>query len=106
MTYSILKIYKDVMIDQRLKSLEEKILVNHILGFQNDGKCCFSSNSYISGLLDKQQDYVVDLIASLCKRKIIKWQSPVSSKTRMLSVIFNNQTLDCESGDTKYIIEF
>lgn len=86
MSYKILKIYDDVMQDPRLKSLEERIILNHILGFQRDGKCVFSTNAHIARLTALSEHEVHELIISLAKRKIISIQHSTNGTARQLVV--------------------
>ena len=75
------------MTDPRLRSLEEKIIVCHILAFQNDGKCVFSSDSTISRLICRSEAETYQLILSLANRNIIKPTYPSNGTARFLSVV-------------------
>ncbi len=87
MSYKILKIYPEVMSDPRLRSLEEKLIVCHILGLQNEGKCVFSSDAHIGGLICRSEAETYQLILSLANRNIIKPSYPSNGTARFLSVV-------------------
>ena len=98
MSYKILKIYDVIQSDPRLQSLHERLLVNHIMGFQNNGQCCFSSDGYISYFLACNEAKSREVINSLVARGIVRLWYPKTTNTRMLSVILpNDEQLDCES---------
>jgi hypothetical protein len=87
MTYKIIKFFDEVMTDPRLRSLEEKIIVNHVLGFQNEGKCTFSSDATISRLICRSEVETYQLILSLANRNIVKPTYPSNGTARFLSVV-------------------
>jgi hypothetical protein len=87
MTYKIIKFFDEVMTDPRLRSLEEKIIVNHVLGFQNEGKCTFSSDATISRLICRSEAETYQLILSLANRNIVKPTYPRNGTARFLSVV-------------------
>ena len=100
MSYKILKIYPDVMQDPRLKSLEERVVVCHILGFQQDNKCVFSTNAHISILTGLHEHEVQELIISLDRRKIIRIHWPTNGTARQLAVRLPGEPETfCEPGD-------
>ena len=100
MGYKILKIYDDVMQDPRLKSLEERIIINHILGFQQDNKCVFSTNAHIARLTALSEHEVQELIISLDRRKIIRIHWPTNGTARQLAVrLPGAPETFCEPGD-------
>ena len=100
MGYKILKIYDDVMQDPRLKSLEERIIINHILGFQQDNKCVFSTNAHIARLTALSEHEVQELIISLDRRKIIRIHWPTNGTARQLAVRLPGEPETfCEPGD-------
>lgn len=87
MGYKIIKFFDEVMTDPRLRSLEEKIIVNHVLGFQNEGKCTFSSDATISRLICRSEAETYALILSLANRNIVKPTYPSNGTARFLSVV-------------------
>jgi hypothetical protein len=87
MSYKVIKFFDDVMSDPRLRSLEEKIIVNHILGFQNEGKCTFSSDASIGRLICRSEHETYQLILSLANRNIVKPTYPNNGTARFLSVV-------------------
>lgn len=98
--YTVLKIYNDIMQDSRLKSLEEKIIINHIFGFQAAQKCCFSSNSFISSITCLSTGEVQEILQDLKSRKIIRIKFAGGTNTRMLSVIVPGQEeVECAVDD-------
>ena len=85
--YKIIKIYPEVMSDPRLRSLEEKLIVCHILGLQNDNKCVFSSDAHIGGLIARSEAEAYQLILSLSNRNIIKPTYPRNGTARFLNIV-------------------
>jgi hypothetical protein len=100
MSYKVIKFFDDVMSDPRLRSLEEKIIVNHILGFQNEGKCTFSSDATIGRLICRSEAETYQLILSLANRNIIKPTYPNNGTARFLSVVTSGSIiLDCHNDN-------
>jgi hypothetical protein len=100
MSYKVIKFFDEVMSDPRLRSLEEKIIVNHILGFQNEGKCTFSSDATIGRLIDRSEAQTYQLILSLANRNIIKPTYPNSGTARFLSVVTSGTIIqDCADNN-------
>ena len=85
--YKVLKIYPEVMSDPRLRSLEEKLIVCHILGFQNEGKCVFTSDAAIGRLVCISEAEAYQLILSLSNRNIIKPTYPRNGTARFLNIV-------------------
>ena len=85
--YKIIKIYPDVMSDSRLRSLEEKLIVCHILGFQNEGKFLFTSDGAIGRLVCLSEHEVYQLIISLVNRNIVRCTFPTNGTARFLSIV-------------------
>lgn len=104
--FTLLKIYEDVIDDPRLRSLEEKLIVSHILQFQNEGKCCFTSNARIGRFLSRDEGFVSETIFSLSKRGIIRITRPIGGSGRILTVVTPGDILDCAKGDMLDIFEF
>jgi hypothetical protein len=103
MGYKIIKIFPDVMSDPRLRSLEEKIIVCHILGFQREDKCVFSTDSHIGFLIARSENETRELILSLAKRGIIKLTYPTNGTARFISIKTPDDTIQC--GDDTDIFE-
>jgi hypothetical protein len=100
MSYKVIKFYDEVMSDPRLRSLEEKIIINHILGFQNEGKCTFSSDATIGRLIDRSEHETYQLILSLANRNIIKPTYPMNGTARFLSVVTSGTIIqDCADNN-------
>jgi hypothetical protein len=99
--YKIIKIYPDVMSDPRLRSLEEKLVVCHILGFQNEGKCVFTSDRAIGGLLCLSEHETYELILSLVKRNIVRCTYPNNGTSRFLSIVTPGTIIeDCAQNNS------
>ena len=98
MGYKILKIYDVIQSDPRLHTIQERLVVNHIMGFQNNNQCCFSSDGYVAYFLGSNEAKARETINALAARGIIKLWYPKTTNTRMLSVILpGDEQLDCES---------
>lgn len=82
----MIKIFKEVQQDPRLKNLEERIIVNHVLDWDSQGKDCFSSNAFIGGLVALSQDEVANLIQSLVDRKILSQNCALVGNARCLRI--------------------
>lgn len=85
--YKIIKIYPEVMSDPRLRSLEEKLIVCHILGFQNEGKCVFTSDGAIGRLVCYSEHETYQTILSLVNRNIVRCTYPTNGTARFLSIV-------------------
>jgi hypothetical protein len=105
MSYTILKIYDEVLQDPRLRSLEEKLIVSHILQFQNEGKNCFTSNARIARFLDRSEDFVHQTIFSLSKRGIVRLKQNKGT-ARMLQIVTPGSILECAEAQQKDIFEY
>jgi hypothetical protein len=100
MAYKVIKFYEEVLTDPRLRSLEEKIIVCHILGFQNEGKCVFSSDAAIGRLICRSEAETYQLILSLANRNIIKPSYPSNGTARFLSVVTSSTIIqDCADNN-------
>lgn len=102
--YKIIKIFPDVMSDPRLRSLEERIIVCHIVGFAMEDKCTFSTDAHIGFLIGRSDHETHDLIHSLAKRGIIKLTYPNNGTARFLSVKTPDDTIQC--GNDVDIFEY
>ena len=100
MSYKVIKFYDEVLTDPRLRSLEEKIIVCHILAFQNDHKCVFTSDATISQLVCLSEHQTHELILSLAKRNIIKLTHPKNGTARFLNIVTPGTIIDdCANQD-------
>lgn len=98
MSYTIYKLYDDVMHDNTLNSLEEKLIVSYILSWQRQDKCCFASDEFFSHSLGISEFKVRDLLKGLEKRKKIKMKWGQAGTMRMLSVILPNEP-ECHTSE-------
>jgi hypothetical protein len=98
MSYTIFKLYRDVMHDSTLYSLEEKMVVSYILSWQRQGRCCFASDEFLSDAMGIPEYFVRDLIRGLSNRKKIKIKYPQTGTMRMLSVNLPNEP-ECGTSD-------
>ena len=85
--FRMIKLFKEIMFDIRLETLEEKVIVSYIMDWQVKGKCCFASDAFLSNLTGRSAGENRNVILSLAKRKIVRITYPIESNTRMLSVI-------------------
>ncbi len=99
MSYTLLKIYDEVLSDPRLRSLEEKLIVSHILQFQNEGKNCFTSNARIGRFLDRSEDFVHQTIFSLVKRGIVCVKQNKGT-ARILEIVTPGSILECAESES------
>jgi len=95
MSYKVIKFYEHIMDDHRLKSLQEKVIVNHIWGFQVDGKCTFSSDATIARLIAATEFETRQIIQSLVDRGIVLLRYPKNSSARMLVVVTPGELIEC-----------
>jgi hypothetical protein len=104
MSYKVIKFYDEVLTDPRLRSLEEKIIVCHILGFQNEGKCTFSSDSTIGRLIARSEAETYKIIQSLVKRGIVLLRYPKNSSTRYLVIATPGELIECAKDNQDFDI--
>ena len=95
MSYKVIKFFDHVMDDHRLKTIQEKIIVNHIWGFQVDNKCTFSSDATIARLIASSEFETRQIIQSLVKRGILLIRYPKTSSTRFLVVATPGELIEC-----------
>jgi hypothetical protein len=95
MSYKVIKFYEHIMNDPRLKTLQEKIIVNHIWGFQVDQKCTFSSDATIAILIASNEFETRQIIQSLVNRGIVLLRYPKNSSTRYLVVATAGELIEC-----------
>jgi hypothetical protein len=104
MSYKVIKFYEHVMNDNRLKSLQEKVIVNHIWGFQLEDKCTFSSDSTIANLIAASEFETRQIIQSLVKRGIVLLRYPKNSSTRFLVVATPGELIECAKDNQDFDI--
>jgi hypothetical protein len=104
MSYKVIKFYDHVMNDPRLKTLQEKIIVNHIWGFQVDEKCTFSSDATIARLIASSEFETRQIIQSLVNRGIVLLRYPKSSSTRFLVVATPAELIECARDNQDFDI--
>lgn len=92
--YKILKVYDHVVHDVRLTTLREKYLVSYIWSWQEQSKCCFASDEFLSSLLCCDNQTLYKLLSDLQKRRILKINQG-NGQARMLSVLVNDETPGC-----------
>lgn len=85
--YRMVKLFKEIMFDVRLETLEEKVIVSYIWDWQVKGKCCFASDEFLCNLTGRSAHENRNVILSLAQRKIVRITYPITTSTRMLSVI-------------------
>ena len=93
--YKVIKFYDHIMNDHRLKTLQEKVIVNHVWGFQVDQKCTFSSDATIALLIASTEFETRQIIQSLVKRGILLLRYPKNSSTRFLVVVTPGELIEC-----------
>jgi len=104
MAYKIVKFYEHIMNDNRLKNLQEKIIVNHIWSFQVDEKCTFSSDAHIANLIAASEFETTQIIQSLVNRGIVLRRYPKNSSTRFLVVATPGELIECAKDNQDFDI--
>ena len=104
MSYKVIKFYEHIMNDHRLKSLEEKIILNHIWGYQVDQKCTFSSDAHIARLIAASEFETHQIIQSLVKRGIVLVRYPKNSSTRYLVIATAGELIECARDNQDFDI--
>jgi hypothetical protein len=104
MGYKVIKFYEHIMNDHRLKSLQEKIILNHIWGFQVEDKCTFSSDSTIANLIATSEFETRQIIQSLVKRGIVLLRYPKNSSTRYLVIATPGELIECAKDNQDFDI--
>ena len=94
MAYKILKVYDHVLQDSRLVTLREKYLISYIWSWQEQNKCCFASDEFLSSLLCCDHPTLYKLLSDLRNRHILKINHS-SGQARMIAVIVGNETPGC-----------
>lgn len=95
MAYKVIKFYEHIMNDHRLKTLQEKIILNHIWGFQIEDRCTFSSDATIARLIASTEFETRQIIQSLVDRGIVLLRYPKNSSTRFLVVSTPGELIEC-----------
>jgi hypothetical protein len=104
MSYKVIKFYEHIMNDRRLKTLQEKVIVNHIWGFQVDDKCTFSSDATIANLIAASEFETTQIIQSLVNRGIVLRRYPKNSSTRFLVVATPGELIECARDNQDFDI--
>ena len=86
MTYQIFKLFRHIMHDVSLLSLEEKLIVSYIWSWQVQDKCCFASDDFLGEALGIPTPEIRKTILSLASRNKITITRATSSTARMLSM--------------------
>jgi len=104
MAYKIVKFYEHIMNDNRLKNLQEKIIINHIWSFQVEEKCTFSSDAHIANLIAANEFETTQIIQSLVNRGIVLRRYPKNSSTRFLVVATPGELIECAKDNQDFDI--
>jgi len=104
MAYKVIKFYEHIMNDHRLKTLQEKIILNHIWGFQVEDKCTFSSDATIANLIAATEFEARLVIQSLVKRGIVLVRYPKNSSTRYLVIATAGELIECARDNQDFDI--
>jgi hypothetical protein len=104
MAYKVIKFYEHIMNDHRLKTLQEKVIVNHIWGFQVEDKCTFSSDATIACLIASNEFETRQIIQSLVNRGIVLLRYPKNSSTRYLVVATPGELIECARDNQDFDI--
>jgi hypothetical protein len=104
MSYKIVKFFDHIMTDHRLKTLQEKIIVNHIWSFQVEDRCTFSSDAHIARLIACSEFETRQIIQSLVNRGILLLRYPKNSSTRFLVVVTPGELIECARDNQDFDI--
>ena len=72
LTYHYERLYPHVLTDPSFKNMEEKIIYCHILGFELEGKCCFSFDQALADRTGKSPSEIQAILRDMERRKKIK----------------------------------
>lgn len=86
MTYQIFKLFRHIMHDVSLLTIEEKLIVSYIWSWQVQEKCCFASDDFLAEALGISTPDIRKTILSLASRNKITITRATSSTARMLSM--------------------
>lgn len=95
MSYTLLKLYDDVMADKTLLCIEEKYIVSYILSWQRQSKCCFASNEFLEKALGISDRNIEGILKGLQQRNRIKIAYPQNNNIRLLSVVLHDEPNQC-----------
>lgn len=104
MSYKVIKFFDHIMNDHRLKSLQEKIILNHIWGYQVEEKCTFSSDAHIARLIAATEFETRQIIQSLVNRGIVLLRYPKNSSTRYLVIATPGELIECAKDNQDFDI--
>ena len=104
MGYKTIKFFEHIMNDNRLKTLQEKVIVNHIWGFQVDQKCTFTADSTIANLIAATEYETRQIIQSLVNRGIVLRRYPKNSSTRYLVIATPGELIECAKDNQDFDI--
>ena len=96
MEYKTIRIYRQVQEDPTLQNLEERMIINYVLNWQLQKKCCFASEDYLAGLLGNTPLKARGVINGLAARGRLKIHYAPNSNARLLSVNLPGQDDPCD----------
>lgn len=86
MNYTIFKLYRHIVNDLSLNTMEEKLIVSYIWSWQVQDKCCFASDDFLADALGTNPFTMREILLSLERRNKITITRASSSTARMLSM--------------------
>ena len=86
MSYTIFKLYRHIVNDLSLNTIEEKLIVSYIWSWQVQDKCCFASDDFLAEALGTNPFTLREILLSLERRNKITITRASSSTARMLSM--------------------
>lgn len=92
------RIYSDVLEDGGVQNITEVLILSHIIQFENDGKCCFSSNEFFAYWLRLTEGEVEYMLRSLEKRGRIKITKALTGTARMIATV-RPEVHNCQISD-------
>jgi len=107
MNYRNIRVYQQIMEDPSIRSLEEKMILNIVLMFQSQGRCCFASDDYLAGVIGSTPQKARATVALLAGRGRLKIRYADNSTARLLSIPTQSGVDPCEPqiDDVFQIIE-
>ena len=96
MNYRNIRIYEDIMLDPSIRSLEEKMVLNIVMMFQSQAKCCFASDEYLAGVIGSTPQNARGVVALLAGRGRLKIRYADNSSARLLSIPTESGVDPCE----------
>jgi len=97
--YKILKVYDHVLNDQRLTTLREKYLVSYVWSWQEQSKCCFASDEFLSSLLACDYPTLHKLLSDLRNRRILSINHSSGTARQLVVRVPGEPESFCEPGD-------